>query len=93
MLARTPVLGYAGCCAAIAEADLRDTAPRITCPALVIGGSEDGASPPETVRALADAIPGATYAEIESAGNLSIAEAPERFAAVIRDFLKEPANA
>lgn len=93
MLIRTPAEGYAGCCAALAAADLSDKAPRISCPALVIGGSDDGASPPDVVRALADAIPNATYTEIEGVGHLPMAEAPERFVAPVRDLLKEPARA
>lgn len=93
MLTRTPAQGYAGCCAALAAADLSDTAPRIACPALVIGGSADGASPPENVRTLAGAIPGATYQEIDGAGHLPMAETPDRFATLVRDFLKEPAHA
>lgn len=93
MLTRTPAQGYAGCCAALAAADLSDTAPRIACPALVIGSSADGASPPEIVRTLAGAIPGATYQEIDGAGHLPMAETPDRFATLVRDFLKEPAHA
>jgi len=93
MLTRTPAHGYAGCCAALADADLSEMAARITCPALVIGGSADGASPPDIVRALAEAIPGAAYQEIQGVGHLPMAEAPDRFAGLIRDFMKEAAHA
>ena len=90
MLTRTPAKGYAGCCTALAKADLGALSPRIACPTLVIGGSEDGASPPDIVRALARAIPGAAYHEIDGVGHLPMAEAPERFARIVHDFLKEP---
>lgn len=93
MLTRTPVPGYVGCCAALASADLTDVAPRIACSALVIGGAEDGASPPDIVRALSAALPNATYREVEGIGHLPMVEAPERFAALVSDFLKEPAHA
>lgn len=88
MLARTPKAGYIGCCATLAEADLSEMAPAISCPSLVIGGSEDGASPPEIVRALASTIPNAEYHEIKGAGHLPMAEAPNEFAALINDFME-----
>lgn len=90
MLKRTPTKGYMGCCKALAEADLGALSPRIAGPTLVVGGSADGASPPDIVRALARAIPGAAYQEIDSVGHLPMAEAPDRFARVVHDFLKEP---
>ncbi|MEO1238499.1 MAG: 3-oxoadipate enol-lactonase [Pseudomonadota bacterium] len=93
MLTRTPDLGYMGCCAALADADLGDIVPQIACPALVIAGAEDGASPPDLVRPLAAAIPDARYHEMAGVGHLPMIEAPDSFAALVRDFLKEPAHA
>lgn len=93
MLTRTSPDGYAGCCAALANADLTAQSARITCPALVIGGSEDGASPPDIVRNLAHSIPGAAYEEISGVGHLPMIEAPDIFAPLIHAFLKETAHA
>ncbi|MEL6167373.1 MAG: 3-oxoadipate enol-lactonase [Pseudomonadota bacterium] len=93
MLTRTPAAGYAGCCAALAAADLTATAKEISCPALVIGGSDDGATPPAIVRELAAAIPHAEYVEIDGAGHLPMAETPDRFADLSGTFLKEPVRA
>ncbi|MBT8475845.1 MAG: alpha/beta hydrolase, partial [Alphaproteobacteria bacterium] len=54
-----------------------------------IGGTEDGASPRVVVRATADLIPGARYAEIPGAGHLPCVEKPDEFADLITAFLKE----
>ena len=88
MLIRTPATGYIGCCAALAKADLTEMAPTISCPTLLIGGSEDGASPPEFVRALARTIPNAEHHEITGAGHLPMAETPNEFAALFNDFME-----
>lgn len=93
MLTRTPAQGYIGCCAALAKADLSAISTQIACPTLVIAGSEDGASPPDIVRTLAEAIRGATYREIGGVGHLPMAEAPDQLARLISDFLKEPTHA
>ena len=93
MLARTPAEGYAGCCAAIAGADLSEAARALRRPALCVAGSQDGASPPELVRATAELIPGARFEVIEGAGHLPPVEAPEAFAALVIPFLEEHAHA
>lgn len=46
-LERIDVDGYAGCCAAIADMDLRDRLGAITAATLVISGAEDPATPPD----------------------------------------------
>ncbi len=51
----------------------------IDVPTLVVVGEEDGASPPEVARKMAEAIPGATLAVIPGAGHLSSLEVPEAF--------------
>ena len=48
MLARTPVEGYCGCCAALAGIDLRESTARLRLPVLVVGrrrGRLDAARP------------------------------------------------
>ena len=92
MLSRTPVEGYLGCCVAIADADLTEATSAIRLPVLAIGGSEDGASPPELVAAMADSIADASCRLIEGAGHLPCVEAPEAFAAVLAPFLMEHAH-
>ncbi|MCK4712521.1 MAG: 3-oxoadipate enol-lactonase, partial [Marinosulfonomonas sp.] len=54
MLCRTPIAGYLGCSAAIAQTDLFDSTARLTLPTLAIAGAEDGSTPPDLVRETAD---------------------------------------
>jgi 3-oxoadipate enol-lactonase len=78
--------GYAGCCAAIRDMDLRPAAPAIAVPALVIGGTLDPATPPAHAEALAAAIPGARLRMLEAA-HLSNVECPAAFAAAVLDHI------
>ncbi|WP_018633650.1 3-oxoadipate enol-lactonase [Neomegalonema perideroedes] len=92
MLARTDPEGYAAACEAIAAADLTTGTAKLRLPTLVIGGEEDGASPPDLVRGLADLTPGAAFHLIPKAGHLPCVETPEAFAAILAPFLKEHAR-
>jgi pimeloyl-ACP methyl ester carboxylesterase len=61
--------------------------PRITCPTLVLVGSEDQWSPPDQHRAIAAVIPDAVLKIINGSGHMLPAEAPEAFVAAIADWL------
>jgi 3-oxoadipate enol-lactonase len=87
MLARTPVEGYAGCCLAIRDADLRGDAAHIKCPALVIVGEDDLATPPSAAQELAGAINGAHFTLIEGAAHIPIAERAEAITGLLGEFL------
>ena len=87
MLIRQPVEGYAGTCAAVRDADHTEIAGRIAVPTLCLVGDQDGSTPPDLVRSMADLIPGAEFAIIESAGHIPCVEQPVRLVARIRDFL------
>lgn len=89
MLLRQPVAGYAGTCAAIRDADFTEAAENIAVPTLCIVGAEDGSTPPDLVRSLADLVPGSRYHVIENAAHIPCVEAPAAFAAVFRDFLAQ----
>ncbi len=91
MLTRTPIEGYIGCCAAIAEADFTRSTRALTLPVMAMAGSEDGATTPEMVRATAD-LCNAAFHVIQDAGHLPCIEAPEQVGALITDFLKETAH-
>ncbi len=60
----------------------------IAAPTLVIVGSDDGITPPDAARKMADAIPNAQLQIIEGAGHLSNLEKPEEFNAALLDFLR-----
>lgn len=91
MLTRTPIEGYIGCCAAIAEADFTQSTRALTLPVMAMAGSEDGATTPEMVRAAAD-LCNAAFHVIQDAGHLPCIEAPEQVGALITYFLKETAH-
>ena len=89
-LSRTAPEGYIGCCRAIGGADFTDRLPDISCPVIATAGAEDKATPPDLVRATADAL-GAPFHLIEGAGHLPCVERPEETAALITRFLEETA--
>ncbi|MBN2022116.1 MAG: alpha/beta fold hydrolase [Pirellulales bacterium] len=62
---------------------------RIDCPTLVLVGREDPISPPEEMRAMAEAIPGARLAEIPRAAHLAPLENPVAANAAIAAFLAQ----
>lgn len=86
LLAASPA-GYAGCCAALRDADLSGEVGRIATPTLVIGGALDVSTTPEQTRGLAAAIPGAAYVELDAA-HLSNVERPEAFSAALAQHLE-----
>lgn len=86
LLARSPVTGYLGSCAALRDADLGSSIVRIEAPAVCICGSEDLATPPPVVRRLASRLPNAEFVEIEGVGHLAPVERPGEFAAILDRF-------
>jgi 3-oxoadipate enol-lactonase len=79
--------GYAGGCEALAGADLGSEATEIAAPALVIGGGDDPVAPPESIRELAEAIPGAAHAIIPDARHLVSVERPRAFTEALAEHL------
>jgi pimeloyl-ACP methyl ester carboxylesterase len=65
----------------------------IACPALVLVGARDQVVPPEEMRGMSAAIPGARFAILEGAGHLASLEAPGPFLATLRGFLAEATTA
>jgi 3-oxoadipate enol-lactonase len=89
MLARMPVDGYAGTCAALRDADLRGAIAAITVPTLVVVGEQDLATPVELVRGMAQAIPGSQFVTIPDCGHIPSIEQPQALAALMMRFLNE----
>ena len=65
---------------------------QIRCPTLVLVGRLDRISPPEEMRAIADAIPDARFVPIAQAGHMSPMENPEDVNAAMLSFLAEIAD-
>lgn len=87
ILIATPRQGYAGCCEAIADMDLRADLPSIEAPTLVIAGREDPATPPEHGRLIAARIPGARLALVANAAHLANIEQPQPVGELILSHL------
>jgi 3-oxoadipate enol-lactonase len=87
MLAAAAVEGYAGCCEAIAELDLRDELERITAPTLVISGADDPSIPPPHQQAIADAVADSRLETIADAAHLVSVQHPALVNELIFDHL------
>lgn len=87
MLLKTPVEGYAACCAAIRDMDGREAVSGIGVPTLIIAGTHDPVTPPQDGQAMAGRIAGAQHKELPAA-HLSNIEAAEAFTMELARFLK-----
>jgi 3-oxoadipate enol-lactonase len=88
MLLATRPAGYAGCCAAIRDMDLRGSLGAITAPTLIVIGAHDVATTPERGDYIVERIPGAEKAVLDSA-HLSNIERRGEFNRVAFTFLSE----
>lgn len=84
--ARTSVDGYAGCCAALAQADFRSALDRIGHPLLAISGDDDPVCPPADLRALARGVRQGRHLSLPGRHIVTIEAAPP-FTAALRAFL------
>ncbi len=76
MLLATPAAGYAGCCEAIADMDLRSRLGDVRAPTLVVCGDRDTATPPAAGRDIAARIAGARLLIVPHAAHLANVEQP-----------------
>jgi pimeloyl-ACP methyl ester carboxylesterase len=67
--------------------DVRADLPRIAVPTLVLVGQSDAISPPDEMRAIADAIPGSEFVVITDAGHMTPVENPAAFNTALERFL------
>jgi 3-oxoadipate enol-lactonase len=90
MIAATPAEGYAACCEAIAELDLRQQLSTIAAPTLAIAGADDPATPPAMLDGVAAAIPDARLLTVEHAAHLANAEQPGVITTALIQHLERP---
>jgi 3-oxoadipate enol-lactonase len=88
MLLRTPVDGYLGTCASVRDADLTESTRALTVPTLCIVGAEDGSTPPDLVREMANLIRNAEFRIVPNAGHIPCVEQPKAVADLIGGFLR-----
>jgi 3-oxoadipate enol-lactonase len=91
MVSSSPADGYAACCEAIADMDLRAALGRIAAPTLVLVGAQDPSTPPDHARTIAGRVPGARLEVLDPGAHLLNVERDDDVTALIRDHLERPA--
>jgi 3-oxoadipate enol-lactonase len=86
MVRTTPVNGFMGCGAALADHDYASKVATVTRPVLFIAGEKDGVTP-AAMRKMSEALPGSRYVELKGAGHISNLDQPQGFTAAVREFL------
>lgn len=89
MIAATPSDGYAACCDAIRDMDLRGDLAAITAPTLVISGADDPSIPPVHQQAIAAGISGSTLLELPACAHLATIDQPEAVTTALVDHFSK----
>ena len=87
MLIETPAEGYAGCCEAIRDMDLRDRLAEIQAPTLVVAGADDEAITLDHAELLRDSIPDSRLEVVPQAAHLANVEQPEALTQAVLEHL------
>ncbi|MGY3622595.1 alpha/beta fold hydrolase [Bradyrhizobium sp. USDA 10063] len=86
-MASVPEATYRAMVRALVGFDLRHALKNIRIPTLVLSGSKDNNAPAPMMAKMATYVPSASYVEIEGAGHLVNLEQPDKFNAVLGEFL------
>jgi 3-oxoadipate enol-lactonase len=88
MIGATPVAGFVGCAAALADHDFRSRVASTKPPVLFIAGEKDaGGAVAIAMRGLHQTLPGSHYVELAGAGHISNLDDPAGFTGALRAFL------
>jgi len=87
MIRTTPVSGFIGCAAALADHDYNTAVATVTRPVLFVAGSKDGVTP-AAMRDMSARLKGSRYVELEGAGHISNLDRPAEFTKAMREFLE-----
>jgi 3-oxoadipate enol-lactonase len=85
MIRSTPVNGFIGCAAALADHDYAAAVATVKSPVLFLAGEKDAPAP--AMRKLSEKLPGSRYVELPGAGHISNMDRPAEFTKAIRDFI------
>ena len=85
MIRATPVNGFIGCAAALADHDYASAVATVKHSVLFLGGEKDAATAP--MRKLNEKLPGSRFVALAGAGHISNMDRPAEFTKAIRDFL------
>jgi 3-oxoadipate enol-lactonase len=86
MIRSTPVNGFIGCSAALADHDYNAAVGTVTRPVLFIAGSKDGITP-GVMQDMNRRLHASRYVELEGAGHISNLDQPAEFTKAVREFL------
>jgi 3-oxoadipate enol-lactonase len=86
MIRETPVNGFVGCSAALANHDYRTGMPGVKNPVLYMCGEKDGNNT-AVMRTMHQEFPASKYVELPGAGHISNMDRPAEFSKALRDFL------
>jgi 3-oxoadipate enol-lactonase len=85
MFRATPVNGFIGCAAALADHDYATAVATVKSPVLFLVGVKDAPAP--AMRKLSEKLSGSRYVELPGAGHISNMDRPAEFTKAVRDFL------
>jgi 3-oxoadipate enol-lactonase len=85
MFRATPVNGFIGCAAALADHDYASAIATVQRPVLFLCGEKDAPAP--AMRQLNEKLKGSRYVELPGAGHISNLDRPAEFTKAIRDFI------
>ena len=80
--------GYAGCCEALAEFDMRGRLDGVTAPTLVIAGADDPVGTPERAAAIAEEIEGSRLVVLPQARHLAAVEQADAVTRELEELLR-----
>jgi 3-oxoadipate enol-lactonase len=86
MIRSTPVNGFIGCAAALADHDYASAVASVKRPVLFVAGERDGAAP-AAMRKLHEKLNGSRFVELPGAGHISNMDRPAEFNHAMGDFL------
>jgi 3-oxoadipate enol-lactonase len=89
MIRATPVNGFIGCAAALANHDYAAAVATVKRPVLFLAGEKDGVTP-AAMRKLHQSLPGSRYVELAGAGHISNLDQPAAFNRALAEFLNGP---
>jgi 3-oxoadipate enol-lactonase len=86
MIRATPVNGFIGCAAALADHNYNAKVATVTCPTLFMVGEKDGTAP-AAMKDMQSRLPGSRYVELAGAGHISNMDRSAEFTKAIAEFL------
>ena len=86
MIRSTPLNGFIGCAAALADHDYASAVGSVKRPVLFLVGEKDGAAP-AAMRKLSEKLPGSRFVELPGAGHISNMDRPAEFTRAVAEFL------